>query len=76
MAFLVRQRVFHDQPVKGPLASCGRSADASAVIAVEHLRRQGSRAEVITQGADSSAAMGTNLMELANHIPAAHAGFA
>jgi hypothetical protein len=33
MAFLVRRRIFHDQPMKGPLASCGRSANAGAVIA-------------------------------------------
>jgi NTE family protein len=43
---------------------------------VGDLRRQGSRVEVITPDADSRAAMGTNLMELANRIPAARAGFA
>ena len=29
MAFLVRRRFFHDQPARGPLASCGRSAAPS-----------------------------------------------
>jgi NTE family protein len=43
---------------------------------VEDLRKQGSRVEVITPDADSRAAMGTNQMDLANRIPAAHAGFA
>ena len=33
MAFLVRPRDFHDQPLKGPLASCGRLGFACAVIA-------------------------------------------
>lgn len=28
MAFLVRLRIFPDQPARGPLACCGRSADA------------------------------------------------
>jgi hypothetical protein len=32
MAFLVRLRIFHDQPARGPLASRGRSA-------VYHVRR-------------------------------------
>ncbi|RCS22775.1 hypothetical protein DUT91_14790 [Phyllobacterium salinisoli] len=31
--FLVRPRIFHDQPTGGPLASCGRSAEAFTVIA-------------------------------------------
>jgi NTE family protein len=43
---------------------------------VEALRKQGSRAEVITPDADSQAAMGTNQMDLATRIPAARAGFA
>jgi NTE family protein len=43
---------------------------------VEALRKQGSRVEVITPDADSRAAMGTNQMDLATRIPAAHAGFA
>jgi NTE family protein len=43
---------------------------------VEALRKQGSGVEVITPDADSRAAMGTNLMDLANRIPAARAGFA
>jgi NTE family protein len=43
---------------------------------VEGLRKQGSRVEVITPDADSRAAMGANLMDLANRIPAARAGFA
>ena len=43
---------------------------------VEALRKQGSRAEVITPDADSRAAMGTNQMDLATRIPAARAGFA
>ena len=42
----------------------------------EDLRRQGSRVEVITPDADSRAAMGTNLIDLASRIPAARAGFA
>lgn len=34
MAFLVRLRIFHDQPIKGPLRkACGRLAKACAVIA-------------------------------------------
>jgi len=33
MAFLMRPRIFHDQPARGPLASCGLSADAFTVIA-------------------------------------------
>jgi NTE family protein len=43
---------------------------------VEDLRKQGSRVEVITPDADSRAAMGTNLMDLATRIPTARAGFA
>jgi NTE family protein len=43
---------------------------------VEGLRKQGSRVEVITPDADSRAAMGTNLMDLATRIPTARAGFA
>ena len=43
---------------------------------VEALRKQGSRVEVITPGADSRAAMGTNQMDPATRIPAARAGFA
>jgi NTE family protein len=43
---------------------------------VEALRKQGSHVEVITPDADSRAAMGTNLMDLATRIPAARAGFA
>jgi NTE family protein len=42
----------------------------------EGLRKQGSRVEVITPDADSRSAMGANLMDLANRIPAARAGFA
>ena len=42
---------------------------------VEALRTQGSRVEVITPDADSLAAMGTNQMDPATRIPAAHAGF-
>lgn len=42
---------------------------------VEGLRKQGSRVEVITPDADSEVAMGANLMDLANRIPAARAGF-
>ena len=37
---------------------------------------QGSHVEVITPDADSRAAMGTNLMDPANRVPAARAGFA
>jgi NTE family protein len=43
---------------------------------VEGLRKQGSHVEVITPDADSRAAMGTNMMDLAARIPAARAGFA
>jgi NTE family protein len=43
---------------------------------VEDLRKQGSRVEVITPDADSRAAMGTNLTDLATRIPTARAGFA
>jgi NTE family protein len=43
---------------------------------VGDLRKQGSRVEVITPDADSRAAMGTNMMDLATRIPTARAGFA
>jgi NTE family protein len=43
---------------------------------VEALRKQGSHVEVITPDAGSRAAMGTNQMDPATRIPAAHAGFA
>jgi NTE family protein len=43
---------------------------------VDALRKQGSRVEVITPNADSRTAMGTNQMDPATRIPAAHAGFA
>jgi NTE family protein len=43
---------------------------------VEDLRKQGSRVEVITPDAESRAAMGVNLMDLAARIPTARAGFA
>jgi NTE family protein len=42
---------------------------------VEGLRNQGSHVEVITPDADSRVAMGTNQMDPATRIPAAHAGF-
>ena len=43
---------------------------------VEALRKAGSRVEVITPDADSTAAMGTNQMDLATRIPSAQAGYA
>jgi len=43
---------------------------------VEALRQQGSHVEVITPDADSRDAMGTNQMDPATRMPAAHAGFA
>lgn len=43
---------------------------------VEALRRQGSHVEVITPDADSMAAMGANLVDLAARAPSARAGFA
>jgi NTE family protein len=43
---------------------------------VAALRKQGSRAEVITPDSESQAAMGTNQMDPATRIPAAVAGFA
>jgi NTE family protein len=43
---------------------------------VEALRKQGSRVEVITPDADSRAAFGTNMTDLATRIPAAQAGYA
>src|SRR3984957_5468125 len=43
---------------------------------VEALRKQGSHVDVITPDADSQAAMGTNMMDLAAPAPAARAGFA
>ena len=43
---------------------------------VEALRKQGSRVEVITPDADSRAAFGTNMTDLATRIPAARAGYA
>ena len=43
---------------------------------VEALRVQGSHVDVITPDADSQAAMGTNMMDLAARVPAARAGFA
>ncbi len=43
---------------------------------VEKLRKQGSRVLVITPDADSQAAMGTNMMDMAARTPSARAGFA
>jgi NTE family protein len=45
-------------------------------VQVEDLRKQGSRVDVITPDANSRAAMGTSLMDLATRIPTARAGFA
>ena len=53
-----------------------RFPDADLASQVEALREQGSHVEVITPDADSLAAMGTNQMDPATRIPAAHAGFA
>lgn len=60
----------------GQFEGLRRFPGADLASQVEGLRRQGSRVELITPDADSQAAMGTNQMDPATRIPAAHAGFA
>jgi NTE family protein len=60
----------------GQFEGLRRFPGADLASQVEGLRKQGSHVEVITPDADSRAAMGTNLMDLATRIPAARAGFA
>ena len=59
----------------GQFEGLRRFPGADLASQAEALRQQGSRVEVITPDSDSRAAMGTNLMDLANRIPAARAGF-
>jgi NTE family protein len=63
-------------PPEGQFEGLRRFPGADLGSEVEGLRQQGSHVEVITPDADSRAAMGTNLMDPANRIPAARAGFA
>jgi NTE family protein len=63
-------------PPEGQFEGLRRFPGSDLGSQVEGLRAQGSRVEVITPDADSRAAMGTNLMDLATRIPAARAGFA
>ena len=63
-------------PPEGQFEGLRRFPGSDLGSQVEDLRTQGSRVEVITPDADSRAAMGTNLMDLATRIPAARAGFA
>jgi len=60
----------------GQFEGLRRFPDTDLASQVEALRKQGSRVEVITPDANAEAAMGTNLMDVANRIPAARAGFA
>jgi NTE family protein len=60
----------------GQFEGLRRPPGADLASQVEALRKQGSYVEVITPDADSRAAMGTNQMDPATRIPAAHAGFA
>ncbi len=63
------------QTAPGQFEGLRRFPGAELGSQVEALRQQGSRVEVITPDSDSRAAMGTSLMDLANRIPAARAGF-
>jgi NTE family protein len=63
-------------PPEGQFEGLRRFPGADLGSEVEGLRKAGSRVEVITPDDDSRTAMGTNLMDLANRIPAARAGFA
>jgi NTE family protein len=63
-------------PPAGQFEGLRRVPGADLASEVEALREQGSHVEVITPDADSRAAMGTNQMDPATRIPAAHAGFA
>ena len=63
-------------PQPGQFEGLRRMPGADLASQVEALRQQGSRVEVITPDADSLSAMGTNQMDPATRIPAAHAGFA
>ncbi len=63
------------QTAPGQFEGLRRFPGADLGSQVEALRQQGSRVEVITPDSDSRAAMGTSLMDLANRIPAARAGF-
>lgn len=61
---------------EGQFEGLRRFPGADLLSQVDVLRGQGSHVGVITPDADSSAAMGTNQMDLATRIPAARAGFA
>ena len=63
-------------PPEGQFEGLRRFPGTDLASHVEALRMQGSHVEVITPDADSRAAMGTNLMDPANRVPAARAGFA
>jgi len=60
----------------GQFEGLRRPPGAGLASQVEALRKQGSRVEVITPDADSRAAFGTNMTDLATRIPAARAGYA
>jgi NTE family protein len=60
----------------GQFEGLRRLPGADLASQAEVLRKRGSHVEVITPDADSRAAMGTNQMDPATRIPAAHAGFA
>ena len=63
-------------PPEGQFEGLRRFPGTDLASHVDALRKQGSHVEVITPDADSRAAMGTNLMDPANRVPAARAGFA
>jgi NTE family protein len=63
-------------PPEGQFEGLRRFPGTDLASHVEALRMQGSHVEVISPDADSRAAMGTNLMDPANRVPAARAGFA
>jgi NTE family protein len=65
-----------EQPEEGQFEGLRRFPGTDLASQVEALRRQGSHVDVITQDADSRAAMGTNLTDPATRMPAARAGFA
>jgi NTE family protein len=63
-------------PPEGQFEGLRRFPGMDLASQVEVLRTQGSHVDVITPDADSRAAMGTDLTNPANRVPAARAGFA
>lgn len=65
-------------PAPGQFEGLRRSPDWGTDLTgqIEDLRKQGSRVELITPDADSLAAMGADMTDLAARIPSARAGFA